>query len=788
MVFGGNSANASMIGAQQEAAESALVEKIVNSIDARMLNACHEQRTDPQDAAVPQSGIEAVHEWFDHGLKTEQASRAGNISAWASSKRDEQSEHITVAATGTVGDYASISIADTGEGQEPDSFQSTFCSLNTGNKRAIPFVQGKHTMGGTGALRFCGAGRVHAHHLQLIVSRRNPAYASAGDNTPWAFTVVRRFPPQGSEKTHTYRYLAPEGRVLRFSSASLGILPQAPRKTGRGRARPYERKAGWGTLTKLYEYIQTTYITRSPEKSMTFARKLELRMPRALLPVKLYECRDFKRVADNKPTLVLSGIMGRLESLSNPSEILEWDGHAKKIEFRVDGQQFVASVWAFRKKTNVTAWRGSDGVLFTLNGQTHAAQRDTFFERKTVNMGALRKSLFVVVDCSDISRTHEAALFMTSRDRLARSTFTDALMSKLAERLGTHQALKDLRNERARFAGTLDDETQRSVQEFLENYLQQNPDLGALLLDGKDIANPHAPFDSENPEPVLLRLYPTFFRLRKAQNGVLERKIHRGRDYYRFVFETDAADDYFDRFDAPGVKCLDRVTTDGTSVNADGLVDGWHLSEGVAEMRLRLPDDVQDGDVLRFMFTVMDDNPETDKFVNIIELTVLPPKPGGADSQKKTPKPRPPKVDAPRIVPVVEAEWQSQPEPFDEHTAVRKVDAEGGYELRYNADNIWLRHEIKKLNGRADEADIRRQQFGLVMGLLALAIMGAHNKSSSVNGLSDDTASHSHTTDPDGTEPGDRSLNEQVDWATAAVAPVIASLQQLTAPSDPDSN
>ena len=200
-VFGGNSANASMIGGQQEAVESALVEKIVNSIDARMLNACHENGIDPQVSDVPQSGIEAIHKWFDHGLKTEQASRAGNISVWSSSKRNEQSEHITVAATGgrRSNDYASISIADTGEGQEPDNFASTFCSLNTGNKRAIPFVQGKHTMGGTGVLRFCGAERVNAHQLQL--SQRNPNHLQTNGTTAMGFSPSGD-PAAGAKDAH----------------------------------------------------------------------------------------------------------------------------------------------------------------------------------------------------------------------------------------------------------------------------------------------------------------------------------------------------------------------------------------------------------------------------------------------------------------------------------------------------------------------------------------------------------------------------------------------------------
>ena len=346
------------------------------------------------------SGLEAVSSWFDHGMNTSQVSRAGNVVAWAPGKREEQADRITVAATGPTDGYASVSIADDGEGQEPDDFAETFCSLNTGNKRSIPFVQGKHTMGGTGALRFCGAGRVHAHNLQLVVSRRNPVFASAGDQIPWGFTVVRRFPEQDNEKTPTFRFLAPNGSVLRFEADELAIFPLEPAE--RGRAEPYARAARWGTLTKLYEYIRATYITHSsdhsPKARLSLLRKLELRMPNAMLPVRLYECRPFRRVADQHPTMVLTGIMGRLHNLRNPSESLEWDGTPKSLEFRVDGQLIKVAVWAFKKPAG--SWRGSHGVLFTLNGQTHATLPDSFFDRTDVGMNPLRKSLLVVVDCS----------------------------------------------------------------------------------------------------------------------------------------------------------------------------------------------------------------------------------------------------------------------------------------------------------------------------------------------------------------------------------------------------
>ena len=773
--FGANAANASVIGGQQESAEAALVEKIVNSIDARMLDACRKKGLDPQDAErVPPTGIEAVLKWFDHGMNTDQASRAGNIAAWSPAKRDVQAEQITVAATGPTDSFASITISDSGEGQEPDDFAATFCSLNTGNKRSMPFVQGKHTMGGTGALRFCGAGRVHAHNLQLIVSRRNPAYASTGASTPWGFTVVRRFPPTGTEKTPTYRYLAPGGQVLRFNASELGIFPQVPDK--RGRAEPYARTSRWGTLTKLYEYMKTTYITRSASsgRDLPLARKLELRMPSALLPIKLYECRSFKRVADQVPTMVLTGITGRLNNLTNPSETLEWGGSPKTLQFRVDEQPFDVTVWAFKKTAG--PWRRSDGVLFALSGQTHAAIRDDFFSRGSVDLDALRKSLLVVVDCSAISSSHEASLMMTSRDRLARSVFASQVQDRLAEALRTHPALKELRNERARYAGTSHEQVRRTVQEFLESCLKENPDLGKLLIDGTDISNPHKPFSPGDQEPEL-RKFPTFFRLRKARDGHLRRDAHLDLDYYRFIFETDARDDYFDRHDAPGARFLDIDAGNGSWASAEHVVEGWHLSDGIAEMRLRLPDDAQEGDDVDYKFTVEDDNPETSAFVSTIRLTVKAAKPKSDGDADKPSKPRPPRLDAPEIKSVREEQWNEQvPEPFDATTALRKIDSGNGrYEFRYNADNKWLRKEILRAKATDDQAETLTQQFGAIMAALALAVMGAHKVSPPTDETLSDKA------DPASNGASAASINDQVDWCTSATAPVVASIHAFTA-------
>ncbi len=775
--FGDNSANASVIGAQQADAESALVEKIVNSIDARLLNACQANGYNPHNYTdLPQTGQEAICRWFEHGLNTDQISRAGNIAAWYQSKINEQAEQITVTATGARGSFASITIVDTGEGQEPDCFGDTFCSLNTGNKRSVPFVQGKHTMGGTGALRFCGAGRVRAHNLQLIVSRRNPAYASKSSNTPWGFTVVRKFPAQGNEKTPTYRYLAPGKQVLHFEATELAIFPQVPPQGGK--AEPYARFAPWGTLTKLYEYIKATYITESSSRGkLTLLRKLELRIPQATLPVKLYECRGFRSAADAHPTIVLMGIMNRLTSLPSRSEYLEWDGTPKKLEFRVDSQLFQAIVWAFKSADTAKRYRGAKGVLFMLNGQTHAILDDRFFSRKTVDLDALRKSLLVVVDCSAISKAHEMELIMNSRDRLAESEFRNQVENELATRLKEHPALQRLRNERIRYSGAADQHQDRAIRDFLESHLQTNPDLSKLLFEGSDISNPHKPF-TQSDDQIQLRNYPTYFRLRKATNGYLRRDAHLDRGYHRFIFETDACDNYFDRLDSPGIRALDINDDDNLWTNADNYIEGWHLSDGTAEMRLRLPDNTHEGDIIDFKFTVSDDNPDTlEEFVSHIRLDIKSPNQsthGNPDNDKS--KSRPVKVDLPEIKRVGEEDWNIQsPEPFDAHTALRRFDlAEGRYEFRYNAANKWLRHYVQSRRLTDGQAENLTKQFGQIISLFALAVMANHKQQEPEKGNVDNS--------PDSADGGVSAIlvNDLVDWFTSAIAPVVSTIDTFT--------
>jgi hypothetical protein len=168
--------NFSSIGNQQSEPIAALVEKVVNGVDARLMNACYEAGLDPEDDAAPLTIREAIARFFEDHEQV-RTDRHGRIAEWSERRATEEARRLTLSATGQMPERGkpgksrpSLSIADEGEGQTPDDFPTTFMSLSRSNKLRIHFVQGKFNMGGTGALNFCS----ERHRLQLVVSRRNP--------------------------------------------------------------------------------------------------------------------------------------------------------------------------------------------------------------------------------------------------------------------------------------------------------------------------------------------------------------------------------------------------------------------------------------------------------------------------------------------------------------------------------------------------------------------------------------------------------------------------------------
>src|SRR5215510_2060526 len=104
-------------GNQQSLAEAALVEKIVNSVDARLINECLERGIDPKGPDAPGTIRQAVSRFFEGGTG-KKISTGGLIEEWPDEKIREVAQGITLCATG-IRPIMNLVIADCGEGQTP---------------------------------------------------------------------------------------------------------------------------------------------------------------------------------------------------------------------------------------------------------------------------------------------------------------------------------------------------------------------------------------------------------------------------------------------------------------------------------------------------------------------------------------------------------------------------------------------------------------------------------------------------------------------------------------------
>ncbi len=327
------------------------------------MNECWLKGISPEDPSAPQSIHEAVALYFADDPK--KYDTLGHIGYWRSEKRTEVSRLITIAATGERTNPC-FTISDAGEGQTPESMPETLLSLDKKNKAKIQFVQGKFNMGGTGVFQFCSKN----YNLQLVLSRRNPDIVggTSSDESAdmWGFTVIRRENPPPGQKSSVYTYLAPlgadraprAGDILRVNSESLPIFPN--------RRNAYGREAKWGTAIKLYEYNAKGFRTNMMLRDGLLFR-LDVLLPEIALPIRLYECRDYGGDPARSFETTLSGLSVRLE-----------DGKAGNLEndfpttspLTAGGQRMTAKVYAF-KKGKAETYRKNEGIIFTVNGQTH---------------------------------------------------------------------------------------------------------------------------------------------------------------------------------------------------------------------------------------------------------------------------------------------------------------------------------------------------------------------------------------------------------------------------------
>ena len=733
--YGDEPENWPTVGNQQSRPDHALIEKLTNAIDTKLISTALIGGIPIEGGDAPQSLFEARDLLFGPEMQ--------NI--------EGLSQSITVAATGAEPgrrQRPSITIVDDGEGRTPSSMPDTILSLkkSKSNKGKIPFVQGKFNMGGSGVLEFCGV----EHNVQLVLSRRNPLLLDP-DATPedklWSFTVIRRQDPDvDSPRSSKFVYLAPaeadaEGRrgLLTFDAETMPIFPE--------KREAYARHSVWGTLFKLYEYGTRSVTNMMLEEGLMM--RVRLLLPEPALPIRFHECRAAYKGHSGSFDTTMAGLIYTLEQdRRDPKHNnVEW---FDKTDIDIDGEKYTIRTYLFKKpekrdkptksgkmdkKNPIDNYRDDEGVLITYNGQSQTVLTKDFFRRARVNQDYLHNSLLVFVDCTGISvRTHEK-LFMANRENFRQGSLKVRLIREVENLLHGNDELTRLAEQRRRGEISDDPQTSQSFEKFIEDMVKRHPLLEEVLGPGFRITNPFKPRLVEAHEkPYEGERFPTKFHFRGLQAGkpltreaFLDSKI-------RVLFETDAENDFFRRDEEAGEFKLFQIV-DGKRIPATN----WstpNLFDGTATLTISaLPPGVAKGDILAYEAEITDPS-RIEPFVNRFSLVVQGRRKvhsGGKQKPKKQAteeegkdKPNDTRLNVPSPQEVWEEDWATHDPAFDRTTAMRimlapkSTDEQKVFDYYINMDNVFLSQAIKTQTRRTKEL---RDRFKFGMTMLSLAVI-----------------------------------------------------------------
>jgi hypothetical protein len=454
------------------------------------------------------------------------------------------------------------------------------------------------------------------------------------------------------------------------------------------------------------------------------------RLPDVALPIRLHECRDYRGHEGSFQT-TLTGLGVRLEDDRGKNLNLE-GGFPSSCPLSAAGQEMTATIYAF-KKGRAETYRKHEGIIFTLNGQTHGHLTPDFFRRKNVGLSYLADSILVIVDCSRFSGRAREDLFMNSRDRLSGGELRQELEDILEDMLKQHQGLRALKERRRREETEERFADSKPLENILENLLKKSQILASLFLRGGHASTPFKPVRvQEEEKPYEGKVSPTFFKFQGKQYGeVLHRETPQNMRS-RIVFETDAVNDYFSRSIDPGQFAIWREV-DGERRPVLNYV-GPNLQNGTGTLSVQLPEDCQPGDELQFLTTVTDAS-RVDSFENRFVVRV---RPSVGPSIRRKPPSKTPGTDRdipggitlPNIKQVYEADWDKYR--FDKYTSLRIKDAgiqesngasdekPAVYDFYVNMDNLYLRSEVKPAGA---DAELLRNRFIYGNVLLGLALL-----------------------------------------------------------------
>lgn len=515
----------------------ALTELMTNMVDAVLTKHALQKGIDPKGPKAPKTMYEAV----DKLIKPLHGGKLVNLDPNDSWLRDFASKNLVIGITGAKNKKEGLpcyTFVDNGEGQRPEDFERTFLSLSEGNKRSIPFVQGKYNMGSSGVLGYCGR-----KWFKLIVSRRFDA------KSPWGWTLMRQRPGEGMPIAEYF--VLPDGSIPSFEDDVVHPFVK-------GDGRRYDGvHLATGTIIKLYDYqVGSKFLSFKGSREALNENLVE-----TILPFRLLDFRqkpDSKRGGeraegiDPRPFYGMEFLLLRSHKENEHDEDEdEPAGEAKVSVGKVEDPEIGSiAVTAIKLRRNIPTWLSgtNNRVFHAVNGQVHFKQTRGYLT--DVGFPALKDRIVVVVDASNLTFAAHNHVWKGDREHIRNTIVGERYRELVTTLIKESSALKELQQRVAA------EEMQRAAKSERDDLFQKLVDADrnlAALLSARDpvLRLPAAggADGRDRGEGKFEGKYsPTYLRV-EEKSKTIALPINRRRPV---AARTDAENGYLDRADNCG--------------------------------------------------------------------------------------------------------------------------------------------------------------------------------------------------------------------------------------------
>ena len=458
----------------------ALTELMTNMVDAVLMKQAHVKGVDPKGPEAPGTMYEAV----DRFVRNLYGGKLVNLDPNDPWLRDFSQKNLVIGITGARTKKRGLpcyTFVDNGEGQRPEDFKSTFLSLSVGNKKSIPFVQGKYNMGSSGVLRYCGR-----HWYKLILSRRYDRTSG------WGWTLMRRRPSDVDELPIAEYFVLSDGTIPSFEADVL-----YPFTTATGR-RYDGMHVSTGTVVKLYDYqVGSRFV------SFRGAREaLNENLVETILPFRLLDFRQLPTTAKGRKAAAERGGERALGIDPRPFYGMEFllmrshreegltddEEEAAAGEGRVDvgkitdpelGEVTISAIVLKALPGWLDDRQRINRVFHAVNGQVQFKQTRGYLT--SCKLPALKDRVIVVVDASRLSFYAHNEVWKGDREHISNTVLGERYRDRVTETIRESQALKELQHKIAE--QELQRATKAESNSLFQKLVDADRNLAGLLSD-----------------------------------------------------------------------------------------------------------------------------------------------------------------------------------------------------------------------------------------------------------------------------------------------------------------